>query len=208
MHIVECLFRNLAGDAFAIHKNIDQQQMIVRPARNEPQTGVRERLGQNSRIAHDLLLIGFEITPQGFAERATSVREMLLSSQSGFVVIAAAEPDSLEQAAALSRRLASDGFPMEGVILNRVHPLPSEEPPEAATLERALAAAGASDPRALAERAVDALDDERALALRDRAARESLREAIGVDGLIEVPELAREPVELPGIAEVAEALGG
>ena len=153
-------------------------------------------------------LAGFDGMYQGFAERATSVREMLLSSQSGFVVIAAAEPDSLEQAAALSRRLASDGFPMEGVILNRVHPLPSEEPPEAATLERALAAAGASNPRALAERAVDALDDERALALRDRAARESLREAIGVDGLIEVPELAREPVELPGIAEVAEALGG
>lgn len=152
-------------------------------------------------------LAGFDGMYQGFAERATSVREMLLSDASGFVVIAAAEPDSLEQAVALSRRLADDGFPMAGVILNRVHPLFPDGLPEPEAMAQVLAAAGASDPGELARRAIDALADERTRGLRDLDARELLHEAIGNGGLIEVPEFNREPVELPGIAEVAEALG-
>ena len=150
-------------------------------------------------------LAGFDGMYQGFAERAGAVRALLLSDASGFVVVAAAEPDSLGQAVALSRRLTADGFPLAGVILNRVHAMPGE-PPAADDLARALTDAGAGDPRALADDAIAALGDERLLGLRDIDARRELHAAIDEGGLIEVPAFAREPVELPGIAEVAEAL--
>lgn len=152
-------------------------------------------------------LAGFDGMYQGFAERAKAVRELLLSEQSGFVVVAAPEPDSLGQAVALSRRLTADGFPLAGVILNRVHPVPAGDPPDLEALARALAAGGAADPPGLARNAAAALADERLLGLRDLEARDELSEAIGDGGLIEVPAFAHEPVELPGIAELAVALG-
>ena len=150
-------------------------------------------------------LAGFDGMYQGFAERAGAVRALLLSDASGFVVVAAAEPDSLGQAVALSRRLTADGFPLAGVILNRVHAMPGE-PPAAGDLTRALADAGAADPEALAAEAIAAMADERVLGLRDVDARQELRAAIGDGSLVEVPSFAHEPVELPGIAEVAAAL--
>lgn len=152
-------------------------------------------------------LAGFEGMYAGFAERAGAVRELLISERSGFVVIAAPEPDSLLQAVALTRRLADDGFPLAGVVLNRVHALPAAGPPDAGQLAAALAAAGAADPAGLAERAMRALDDERTLGLRDREAAADLRAAIGGGAVIEVPSLAHEPLELAGIADVAAALG-
>ncbi len=152
-------------------------------------------------------LAGFEGMYQGFADRAGAVRSLLLSEQAGFVVIAATEPDSLAQAIALAERLGADGFPLAGVVLNRVHPIRVGEPPPLAAMGRALAAAGASDPEDLARRSVAALEEEQVLGLRDADARRSLRDAIASAGLIEVPELAHEPVELSGIAEVATALG-
>jgi len=151
-------------------------------------------------------LAGFDGMYQGFAERAEAVRALLLSEQSGFVVIAATEPDSLGQAVALSERLTADGFPLAGVILNRVHPLPPGDPPAPQELARALAGAGAADAEALAANAAAALADERVLGLRDLEARRELHAAIGSGGLIEVPWFAHEPVELPGIAEVAAVL--
>jgi anion-transporting ArsA/GET3 family ATPase len=151
-------------------------------------------------------LAGFDGMYQGFADRATAVRKLLLSEQSAFLVIAAAEPDSLGQAVALSRRLTADGFPLAGVVLNRVHPLPGD-PPADEEMTRALAGAGAADPASLAREAIAAIADERVLGLRDLDARAELHAAIGDGGLIEVPSLENEPVELPGIAEVAAALG-
>ena len=169
--------------------------------------GLLERL-TGAQLLRDVsdFLAGFDGMYQGFADRATAVRKLLLSGQSAFLVIAAAEPDSLGQAVALSRRLTSDGFPLAGVVLNRVHPLPGE-PPEDGEMARALADAGAADPEALAREAIAAIADERVLGLRDLDARAELLAAIGDGGLIEVPSFTHEPVELPGIAEVAAALG-
>lgn len=150
-------------------------------------------------------LAGFDGMYQGFADRAGAVRALLLSDASGFVVVAAAEPDSLGQAVALSRRLTADDFPLVGVILNRVHAMPGEAPaPD--DLARALTDAGAADGGALAAAAIAALEDDRVLGLRDVDARQELRAAIGDGALIEVPSFDREPVELPGIAEVAASL--
>ena len=69
-------------------------------------------------------LAAFDGMHEGFATRARAVRELLRSPRSGFVVVAAPEAEPLAQAMALGRRLSDDGYPVVGVVLNRVHPLP------------------------------------------------------------------------------------
>jgi anion-transporting ArsA/GET3 family ATPase len=152
-------------------------------------------------------LAGFEGMYQGFADRAQAVRGLLLSPEAGFVVVAAPEADPLRQAVALSARLREDGFPLAGVVLNRVHPLPRGGWVSPRVLERALAHAAADDPAALAERTAATLAEEQVLGLRDLDAREALTHALAGMPLAEVPELSREPVELAGLARVAAALG-
>lgn len=151
-------------------------------------------------------LAAFDGMYQGFADRAQEVRRILLSSESGFVVVAAPEPDSLAQAVALGRRLAEEGYPLAGVVLNRVHALPREGLARAEALVPALAAAGADDAPALAAHAAATLEEEQVLGLRDLDAREALAHCLDGAVITEVPAFATEPVELEGLAEVAAAL--
>ncbi len=120
-------------------------------------------------------------------------------------MVSAPGGDPLRQAVALTRRLGEEGFPLLGIVLNRVHPLPPGGLPTVEALEAALASA--PDPRGLAERAAATLAEEQVLGLRDLDAVESLRGAVDDRPVITVPAFAREPVELEGIAEVAAALG-
>jgi len=152
-------------------------------------------------------LAGFEGMYQGFADRAQAVRRLLLSPSSGFVVVAAPQADPLRQAVALARRLDHDGFPLAAIVLNRVHPLPPGGLARRDALAEALAAVGADDAPGLASRAAATLEEDQVLGLRDLDAREALTGAIGVAPLAQVPALSHEPVELSGLAAVAEAIG-
>lgn len=58
----------------------------------------------------------------GFRERANRTYELLHQSGTHFVVIATAEPDALREAAFFVDRLAGDGMPLAGLVLNRTHP--------------------------------------------------------------------------------------
>ncbi|RVW08564.1 ArsA family ATPase [Prescottella agglutinans] len=58
----------------------------------------------------------------GFRERATRTYELLRQEGTQFVVIAAAEPDALREAAFFVDRLSSDRMPLAGLVLNRTHP--------------------------------------------------------------------------------------
>jgi anion-transporting ArsA/GET3 family ATPase len=142
----------------------------------------------------------------GFAERAQAVRRLLLSPDAGFVVVSAPEAEPVREAVALIRRLARDGFPLAGIVLNRFHALPPGGPVSAAALEPALAAAGAGDPAGLAARAAQTSAEAQVLGLRDLDAREALRAALDGAEVAEVPAYPREPVDLTGLARVAAAL--
>ena len=58
----------------------------------------------------------------GFRERATRTYELLRQGGTQFVVIAAAEPDALREAAFFVDRLSGDRMPLAGLVLNRTHP--------------------------------------------------------------------------------------
>lgn len=167
-----------------------------------------ERLtgGQLLRDVADFLA-GFDGMYQGFADRAKEVRRLLRSPEAGFVVVAAPRADAIHQALALTGRLREDGYPLAGVVLNRVHPLPQRGPAPPEAIAPALAAAGAADPARLAATAMEALGEEQLLALRDLDAREALAGAVDGIPVVEVPDQAVEPVELRGLARVADALG-
>jgi len=57
----------------------------------------------------------------GLRERADATARMLRTPGTAFVVVAAPEPDALREAAYFIERLAEDGLPLAGVVVNRVH---------------------------------------------------------------------------------------
>jgi anion-transporting ArsA/GET3 family ATPase len=56
----------------------------------------------------------------GFRERAERTYRILQDRQTAFVVVAAPEPDAIQEAVYFAGRLAADGMPLAGLVLNRV----------------------------------------------------------------------------------------
>ncbi len=78
----------------------------------------------------------FEEMFGGFRERANNTYQLLRQPGTEFLVISAAEPDALREAAFFVERLSTEDMPLAGLVLNRTHPMLSDLP-----AEQALAAA-------------------------------------------------------------------
>lgn len=152
----------------------------------------------------------FEAVFGGFQERAERTYRFLQEPGTAFVVVAVPEPEAMREAAFFVRRLASDGMPLAGLVLNRTHPLPDGPAarlgPEEA--ERAAETLGGTGEHPMAEAALR-LHAERArtrgreLLLRDRL----LTEHPGVR-VSEVAALAGDVHDLTGLRRVGEHLAG
>jgi anion-transporting ArsA/GET3 family ATPase len=92
----------------------------------------------------------------GFRERADYTYQLLRAPGTAFLVIAAPEPDALREASYFVERLAQDGMPLAGLMLNRVHKSPADQ----LSAARSLAAA----------ETLQAADDKAATAPGDQAA--------------------------------------
>ena len=166
--------------------------------------GLLERL-TGAQLLRDLsdFLGAFDGMYDGFAARAKAINALLRSDEAGFVVVAAPDTDAVGQAVALGRRLAHDGYPLSGLVLNRVHLLP---PGGLARPELAPAtAAGGRRPDSLAGRAATTLGGQ-LVGLRPRRARGPVgrpRRRADPEG----PRARAQPVELEVLAEIAAALG-
>ena len=62
----------------------------------------------------------------GFREKADRTYELLKRRGTQFVVVSAAEPDALREAAFFVDRLSEENMPLAGLILNRTHPMLSD----------------------------------------------------------------------------------
>ena len=144
----------------------------------------------------------------GFRDRAQAVRALLRSPQASFVVVSAPRLDPAREAAELWRRLEADGYPLGGLVMNRVTPLPAAPPPPVGHLAALLATAGADEPGDLAERAELTLAEVRARGLRHLDVLEGLRGSLGGPPVTVVPALPRDPVDLGGLANVTRELLG
>ena len=72
-----------------------------------------------------------------FRERAQQTYDLLKTSGTAFVVVAAPEPDAIREASYFAERLSQEGMPLAGLVLNRVH----RTGVETLTADRSLAAA-------------------------------------------------------------------
>ncbi len=78
----------------------------------------------------------------GFRERAEYTYRLLRAPGTSFLVIAAPEPDALREASYFVERLAVEGMPLAGLVVNRVHRSPAAR----LSAARSLAAAESLQP--------------------------------------------------------------
>lgn len=141
----------------------------------------------------------------GFRERAEQTYALLQNPETTFVVVAAPEPDALREAAYFVERLAGDGMPLGGLVLNRVHT--SEVP--ALTAAQSVSAAdhlAESPEHELAAAALllhaermRVIEREQRLARRFSTAHPSVP-------VVDVPAFATDVHDLDGLREVGESL--
>lgn len=77
-------------------------------------------------LLHDLadFTAGFEHMIEGFASRAGEVNRLLRSATTAFVLVTTPDPHTIETAIDFHRELTAGGFPVAGIIANRVLAFP------------------------------------------------------------------------------------
>ncbi|GAA0263930.1 ArsA family ATPase [Cryptosporangium japonicum] len=139
----------------------------------------------------------------GFRERAQRTYDLLKTPGTAFVVVAAPEPDAVREASYFADRLTSEGMPLAGLVLNRVH---ATEVPNLS----------AADALAAAEKLGDSVTAEvlRMHAGLSRLVERERRIAAGFTTahpdvpVVEVPAEAEDVHDLDGLRRVGAALAG
>jgi anion-transporting ArsA/GET3 family ATPase len=153
----------------------------------------------------------FEGMYEGFKDRAQAVYRLLQHPTSAFVVVSSPEPPALREAGFFLRRLARDGMPTAGVVVNRV-----TQPPQGKVgtvdvqmLTSAAAALGDGDD---VERAVAGMlrlaVDARRVAARQRLAIDAAFRGTSPRVLVEVPLADSDVHDVEGLRWVAGHLSG
>jgi len=132
----------------------------------------------------------------GFREQATAVKALLRDPATTFLIISSPEREPVEEAIFFRGKLREAALPFGGVVVNRVHPLSTEDEPDEAVL-----AAELGDP-ALARKVARTLAELRLLARRDAEAVARLRDALDEPDPILVPHLAGDVHDVHGLVEV------
>ena len=133
-----------------------------------------------------------------FSQRAAQVDQLLRADTTAFVLVTSATRESVDEAIWFGERLASDGLPFAGVIVNRVHHdlLGDREPRElSAALGRALTPS-------LAGRVADNFRDYHLLAARDDHNLARLAAELGDNRLLLVPQLDDDVHDIDGLARI------
>ncbi len=152
----------------------------------------------------------FEGMYAGFKARAQAVYKQLQSAESAFVVVTTAEDHALREARYFLQRLAQDGMPTAGLVVNRVTE-PAVESVGRHQLHEA-AAKLEGDSREPEQQAVAALLRLAAgdLAVSEREQRSLLAAMHGLDPrvLVRIPQRADDIHDLDGLRWVGARLAG
>ena len=146
----------------------------------------------------------------GFRERADYTYQLLRAPGTSFLVIAAPEPDALREASYFVERLAAEGMPLAGLVLNRVHELPAARLSAARSLaaaETLQAADGAQDGaggHALAVAALRLHAGRMELAASERRLAEHFTAAHPDIPVVQIPAQPEDVHDLDGLAAIGE----
>jgi anion-transporting ArsA/GET3 family ATPase len=149
----------------------------------------------------------------GFRERAEYTYQLLRQPGTSFLVIAAPAPDALREASYFVERLAVEGMPLAGLILNRVHRLPASRLSAARSLAAAetLQATRGKDtpekgaPHALAVAALRLHAESMQLAASERRLAEHFTSAHPLVPVVQVPAQPEDVHDLDGLRAVGES---
>jgi anion-transporting ArsA/GET3 family ATPase len=144
----------------------------------------------------------------GFREKADRTYALLKRRGTQFVVVSAAEPDALREAAFFVDRLSTEEMPLAGLILNRTHPMLSALPAERAIdASETLAAAADSDESAAIAGAVLRVHAERAvIAKREIRLLSRFTGAHPHVAVVGVPSLPFDVSDLEALRTIADQL--
>ena len=131
----------------------------------------------------------------GFRERAEGVQALLASSDAAFLVVASPEHEPVREAIYFGGKLREAGLPFAGLIVNRVH-----EP------VRGGVPAGLAP--GLADRVRQAAAELDALADRDAAAIERLRDELEPEHVTVIPHLPDDVHDVDGLVTIHDHLAG
>ena len=146
---------------------------------------------------------------EGFKTRSQQVYKLLASGDAAFVVVASPEPGALREARFFVQRLAKDGMPLAGLVINRVTPPVGEDLAaalaEVAEEDRERLAAGSDEERAVA--GLITLVEEQA-AVHERQRGNVAAGLFGLDprALVEVPLMATDVHDIDGLEAIGEHL--
>ncbi len=146
---------------------------------------------------------------EGFKHRARAVYRLLQSPTSAFVVVASPETPALREARFFLQRLASDGMPTAGLVVNRVTPpadaaLGGHRPEEMRAVAASLAGGGAEERAASA--VLGLAVDRAAAATRERRTIASSLHGVDPGALVEVPLLTHDVHDLADLDELGAYL--
>jgi len=142
----------------------------------------------------------------GFRERAKATYELLRADGTAFVVVASPEPDALREAAYFVDRLATEGMPLAGLVVNRTHPVLADLP-----APRALAAAEALEGNRATPLAAAVLRlhaDRVEIAERERRLLARFCGAHPAVPVVGVPALPGDVYDLDSLREIGRRLTG
>jgi hypothetical protein len=131
----------------------------------------------------------------GFRARAAAIAAALQAADTSFAIVTSPEPNTVAASLAFDAELRDGGYPVAGIIANRVY----QFPPVAA-------AAGTWAPKALREKLRANYEDFAALSRRDAAALRALSRDTGAPLLALVPMLEEAPASLDALTALAERL--
>jgi anion-transporting ArsA/GET3 family ATPase len=154
-----------------------------------------------------LFVNGLETMFGGFRERADATYRLLKAPGTAFIVVAAPEKDALREAAYFVERLAEEGMPLAGLVVNRMHPIVAR----GLGAERSVAAAelleeSGDHPVAAATLRLHA--DRVNLATRERRLKDRFTSAHPGVAVTVVAAFAKDIHDLAGLRAVGGALGG
>jgi anion-transporting ArsA/GET3 family ATPase len=144
----------------------------------------------------------------GFRERADYTYRLLRAPDTAFLVVAAPEPDALREASYFVERLAQEGMPLAGLVLNRVHRSPAARLSAARSLAAAetLAADGPSAAQHPLTIAALRLHAERMqLSAAERRVAEHFTTAHPHVPVVEVPAQPDDVHDLAGLGAVGDS---
>ena len=149
----------------------------------------------------------------GFREKAERTYTLLKRRGTQFVVVSAAEPDALREAAFFVDRLSQESMPLAGLVLNRTHPTLCSLPVERAvdgteTLQEALGSGRASESAALAAAVLRIHADRALTAKREVRLLSRFTGANPRVPIVGVPSLPFDVSDLDALSALADQLTG